>query len=450
MIPIVTPVEMAAIDHDAPEGVEVLIERAGAAVARRAIDLLGGTYGRTVVVLVGPGNNGADGRDAARRLERRGVRCTIRPVAQENGSLPRCDMVIDAAFGTGLSRPYAGPGTPPGALRLAVDIPSGVDGLTGQAIGSPVRCDATVTFGALKPGLLFGPGRVLAGDVEVADIGLDVSRSTAALVAPVDAMLWRPRRSWDAHKWNHATWVVAGSPGMTGAAALAASGALRAGASYVRVGTPGSGPPAEGHLPVEAVAAALPKVGWADVLLADDERFASLVIGPGLGRDAEHTNQVRRVLSTPGPPVVVDADALAATAGLRLRRPAVLTPHDGEFARLVGGPPGADRLGAAREAAARFDGTVLLKGPTTVVARPDGRAWVVAHGDERLATAGSGDVLSGVIGAHLALGLPPDRAAAAAAALVASAAVRGPRLGLLAGDLPGLLAAELSNLSQQD
>ncbi len=171
---VVTPEQMGAIDAAAPEPVEVLIGRAGAAVARHAVAMLGGCYGRRVVVVAGKGNNGNDGRDAARRLELRGVRVRVIDAADAPARLPAADLVIDAAYGTGFHGSYEPP-DPGGAPVLAVDIPSGVDGLTGAVAGGAVRADRTVTFAALKPGLLFHPGRALAGEVVVADIGLDVS-----------------------------------------------------------------------------------------------------------------------------------------------------------------------------------------------------------------------------------------------------------------------------------
>ncbi len=158
MIPILTPDEMAAVDRAAPEPVEVLIGRAGAAVARSALALLGGTYGRRVVVVAGKGNNGNDGRDAARRLSRRGVRVEVMDPGPD-AVVPPCDLVIDAAYGTGFRGTYAWPALPPGVPLLAVDIPSGVDGRTGQSVGPVPRARLTVTFAALKPGLVFEPGR---------------------------------------------------------------------------------------------------------------------------------------------------------------------------------------------------------------------------------------------------------------------------------------------------
>ena len=181
MIPVVTPEEMGEIDRAAPEPTEVLVERAGAAVARAASRMLGGTYGRRVVVVAGKGNNGADGRAATARLRARGVGVAVVDAADALDRLPVADLVIDAAYGTGFRGTYAFPDTG-GMPVLAVDIPSGVDGLTGRAGGAPARATATVTFAALKPGLLLGDGPDLAGEVELADIGLDVARSDIGFV----------------------------------------------------------------------------------------------------------------------------------------------------------------------------------------------------------------------------------------------------------------------------
>lgn len=455
-VPIVTPEEMGAIDRDAPEPVEELIGRAGAAVARSAVRMLGGTYGRRVVVLAGPGNNGADGRDAARRLAARGVRVVVIDALDAPEVLPECDLVIDAAFGTGFRgtrRGWSAPVAPPGALVLAVDIPSGVDGLTGACVVPPMTADATVTFAALKPGLVQGVGRDLAGDVVVADIGLDTRRARARLVGAAAVASWLPVTAPDTHKWRHAVWVVAGSPGMGGAAALCAGGAARAGAGYVRVSTPGG---AAADLPMESVRVDLPASPdeWSAAVVAGLDRFSALVVGNGLGVADGTVDAVRRVVAAAtgrGLPTVVDADGLSALgpdADRFVGPTTVLTPHDGEFARLAGSPPGADRLDAARDLAVRTGAIVLLKGRSTVVAAPDGDAFVSLAGDERLATAGTGDVLAGVIAALLARGVDPVRAAAAGAFIHGRAGALGWPLGLVAGDVITLLPAVLDELSR--
>lgn len=445
MIPVLTPSEMASVDAAAPEPVDVLIERAGAAVAREALRLLGGAYGRRVVVLAGKGNNGADGRAAAVQLSRRGARVVVIAALDAPSHLPACDLVVDAAYGTGFRGEYEAPDAG-SAQVLAVDIPSGVSGLTGEAGGRVLQATRTVTFAALKPGLVIGAGRDLAGDVVVVDIGLRVE-SSAGVVEAADVAAWLPPRRSEVHKWVAAVLVVAGRPGMTGAAHLVAGAAQRSGAGMVRLGSPGVADDA--GRPVEAVGLSLPAEGW-EATLEEVDRFGALVVGPGLGRRSTTLASVRALLAAADLPAVVDADALAALSGELLsetrRRPAdtVLTPHDGEYERLVGERPGADRLAAARRLAADSGSVALLKGSTTVVAHPDGHVRIVTTGDARLATAGTGDILSGVIGALLARGLLAFDAAAAGAWLHGRAAQLGPDEGFIAGDLLELLPLALA------
>jgi len=449
MLPVLTPEEMRAVDSAAPEPVEELIARAAGAVAGAALELLGGTYGRRVVVLVGPGNNGHDGRVAAELLARRGVRVQTIEAADAPARLPECDLVVDAAFGTGFRGSFDFPDHGAAAV-LAVDICSGLSGLTGVASGRPARANATVTFAALKPGLLFADGPTHGGEVLLADIGLDVSAATTHLVTDADVVAWVPSRADDAHKWRHAVWLVAGSPGMPGAAQLAAGAAMRGGAGYVRLSSPGVESPVA---PVEAVTVPLPGQGWADEVLEGASRFAALAVGPGLGRGEGAAGELARLLVGAEVPVVVDGDGLSllgrdvgeVLAGRRA--PTVLTPHDGEFERLTGAPPGPDRIDAAASLAAATGAVVLLKGPTTVVAHPDRRCLLVRAGDARLATAGTGDVLTGLVVAHLALGADPLRGAAAAAHLHGRMAELAPERGLVASDLPGLVAPAWSALA---
>ncbi|MGK2930167.1 MAG: NAD(P)H-hydrate dehydratase [Acidimicrobiales bacterium] len=447
MIPVVTVEEMQAIDASAPEPVEVLIERAGRAVARAALDLLGGSYGRRVVVLAGPGNNGADGRVAAKRLERRGVRTILVDATDSPPTVPPCDLVIDAAFGTGISRPYEPP-DPGDALVLAVDVPSGLHGDTGRPIGKPLRADRTVTFAAMKPGLLLGRGPAWCGEVEVADIGLDVSGATIHVVDDASACALLPVRARDSHKWHAAVLVVGGSPGMTGAAAMAASAAQRAGAGMVQIAAPGVTVPIG---PVEAVSVAVEEAGWADALIdgaiVDSSRLDAAVVGPGMGTAMATQHQIRQFVRRSSLPLVVDGDGLTALDGDAANvidgrsNPTVLTPHDGEFARLAGGPPGDDRIRAVRQLASDTGAVVVSKGPTTVVAAPDGTVRLATAGDERLATAGTGDVLSGVIAALLANGSSALDAAALGAHLHGVAGSLGPRPGTIATDVIAALPA---------
>jgi ADP-dependent NAD(P)H-hydrate dehydratase / NAD(P)H-hydrate epimerase len=449
VIPIVTPREMQAIDAAAGEPGDVLIERAGGAVARAAVRMLGGTYGRRIVVIAGKGNNGADGRVAARLLAQRGAQVTVHDAAACPPRLAATDLVVDAAYGTGFRGAWKPP-DPAGARILAVDIPSGVDGLTGEAAGA-LAAERTVTFAALKPGLLFGGGRELAGEVEVADIGLPAP-SRAHLVEVADVAEWWPRRAHAAHKWKSALRIVAGSAGMPGAAILACRGAQRAGAGMIHLSAPG---PVVTGAPVEVVQRPLPASGWAGEVLGSLDRFHAMVIGPGLGRSESAASGAREVIVAAPVPLVIDGDGLFAVGFsadgarrlLALRRaPTVLTPHDGEYATLAGEPPGRDRLAATRRLAADTGAVVLLKGPTTVVADPTGEVLVIDAGDSRLATAGTGDVLAGMIGALLAGGLDPLRAAAGAAWVHGTAARRGANLGFVAGDLAELVPAVLAGL----
>jgi NAD(P)H-hydrate epimerase len=217
--------------------------------------MLGGVYGRRVVVVAGKGNNGADGRDAATRLRRRGIRVEVIEAADAPARLPDADLVIDAAYGTGFHGEYQAP-DPGDAPVLAVDIPSGVNGLTGEAAEGAVRAERTVTFAALKPGLLFAEGRDRSGVVDVVDIGLDVSTARAALVEGSDVAAWLPARERNTHKWKSAAWVAAGSPGMTGASEMCSRSALRAGAGLVRMGVPGLDSPS---VPLEIIGRPLPR-----------------------------------------------------------------------------------------------------------------------------------------------------------------------------------------------
>ena len=457
MIPVVDPEEMRRVDARAIAGgqpIESLIERAGWAVALTARRMLGGTYGRRVVVVAGPGNNGADGRVAARLLRGRGVSVRVFAVDELPAVLPDADLLVDAGFGTGFRGEW---NPPPAPCRvLAVDIPSGVDGKTGIAHGSPWTCERTVTFVAPKPGLFFHDGRRTSGHIDVIDVGIDVStaRTSVGLVTRDDVETWLPRRASDAHKWSNAACIVAGSPGMTGAARLASSAAMRSGAGIVHLVSPGVD--SELDVPTEVVRRPVCHDDWAgEVLEAIGRRFRVLAVGPGLGRSPATSAEVRRLVAAARVPLVVDGDALHAFDPTSTRHaPTILTPHDGEFAALTGSPPSDDRIESARDAARRFDAVVLLKGATTVVAEPSGRVALVVNADERLATAGSGDVLTGTITGLVAAGAAPFEAASTAAWLCAEAARRCARHGVVAGDLvsslPVVIDDVLASTGQND
>lgn len=444
MIPVLTPVEARALDAAAPVPVNELIIRAGAGLARAAIAEMGGTYGRRVEVIAGPGNNGADAREAAARLRARGARVQIHGPEAVPARLATADLVIDGAFGTGFRGVWEPPevGDTP---VMAVDIPSGLDALTGLAAGRVLPAVATVTFAAGKPGLYLGQGPEVCGRVEVVDIGLDASGAAIAVVTAADVAERCAPRPRTAHKWSAGVRVVAGAPGMTGAARLASVAALRAGAGIVHLSSPGL----DGSVATEVVGRPVPGFGFAPEVLADLHRFGSLVIGPGLGRGDHTVPSVVEIISEALCPIVIDGDGLFAlgwndrgpAAVLRARRgPTVLTPHDGEFALLTGRPPGADRIEAARRLASDCDAVVVLKGPTTVVADPMGQALLVTNGSARLATAGTGDVLSGIIGAVLARGMTALWAAGVGAWIHAEAARRAPQAQLIASDLLDALA----------
>jgi NAD(P)H-hydrate epimerase len=322
-----------------------------------------------------------------------------------------------------------------------------------------------VTFAALKPGLLLGDGPASSGPVQVTGIGLGLRAAEAAhmwLVTDEDVVSGIPPRGREAHKWQSAVQVVAGSPGMSGAPWMVSRAALRTGAGYVRLGIPGMSPLEAGLPPGELVSRALPEQAWVEAALDGIDRFKALVVGPGLaasGRAADGSTGIETpvaalLCAAPDIPAVVDADGLnalgdlgtvAAVAGARTAA-LVLTPHAGEFARLTGDPPGADRVASVRAAAQRSGAIVLLKGSTTIVASPDGEVLLAASGSPRLATAGTGDVLSGVIGALLARGVPAAQAAALGAHIHGRAADLGFHEGLVASDLPDLVARWLSSV----
>jgi NAD(P)H-hydrate epimerase len=443
VIPVLTVEEMAAVDAAAPEPVEVLIERAGAAVARAAHRLLGGSYGRRVLVVAGKGNNGADGRVAADRLRRRGVHVRVVDAASVAPTLPDADLVVDAAYGTGFHGTYAAPDPGPADV-LAVDIPSGVNGDTGEAAEGAVHAAATITFAALKPGLLLGDGPQRAGRIDVVDIGLDTSRARAWLLEDGDARSAMPPRRPDDHKWKSGVLVLGGSPGLIGAPWLSATAALHVGAGNVRLAVPG----ATGWEvpPSEIYSRLLPAEGWAEQAVADARKCRAVVVGPGLGTDDATGCELRSFLGAAEQAVVADADALTllgrdAAAVLHDRPgPTVLTPHDAEFERMAGSPPGPHRIDDVRELAHATGAVVLLKGPTTIVAGPDGRALLTNAGGPALATAGTGDVLAGTIAAFLARGADPLLGTAAAAHAHGAAARPAPT-GLVAGDLTTLIPA---------
>lgn len=457
VIPVLTPQQMRAADAAALAMVSdetVFIRRAGHSVARTAKKMLGGAYGRRIVVIAGPGNNGNDGRVAAEWLMQWGAHVeelSIEDCPSTFINPSRADLVIDAAYGIG----FRGEWTPPIVFDvpvLAVDIPSGLDGHTGIVSGGVIPADRTVTFAAVKTGMLFGDGPSVCGEIDVVDVGIDPVDDVAGyIVQQHDVASWIPPRGRTVHKWNHSVRVIAGSSGMGGAASLVSASAMRAGAGIVHLSWRGRDAVVP---PTEVVGRPLPDNGWATFIGADAERFDALVIGPGLGRGDDIGAEIREVLRTCELPVVIDGDGLSGaidpTGGYetltKRTAPTILTPHDGEFAVLGGDATNPDRIESTRELAGRSNCVVLRKGPTTVISDVDGAVYFVVSGDERLATAGSGDVLSGIIGAFVARGLAPHEAAAAGAFIHGMAGSSCAVEGTIARDVVAMISDVMSEV----
>jgi NAD(P)H-hydrate epimerase len=485
---LLTPAEMGRADALAIAGGvpgTVLMENAGRAVAAGV--LARWPSPRPVAVLCGPGNNGGDGFVAARVLADAGwtVRlgllggdlAALRGDAAHHAALWRgpvetlsptlldgAGVVIDAVFGAGLSRDVDGTARAVleaaarcGAPLVAVDVPSGIDGADGTVRGFAPQAAVTVTFFRRKPGHLLLPGRLLCGETVLAEIGIpaDVLGAVAPRLFENEPALWRGRYPWprlDGHKYSRGHAVVAGGARMTGAGRLAARAAARAGAGLVTVVAPAAAwavyaaaltaimveplDPASGHGFAQAIA---------------DPRRNAVLIGPGAGVGEETREAVLAALRA-GRATVLDADALTSFADVPQTlfdaigsgaSPCVLTPHPGEFKRLF--PLGRDKVAAVRDAARRSGATVILKGADTVVAAPDGRAVINGNAPPELATAGSGDVLAGIVLGLLAQGMPAFDAAAAGVWLHGDAAAQfGP--GLLAEDIIDALPRTLRRL----
>ncbi|MFD2250962.1 hydroxyethylthiazole kinase-like uncharacterized protein yjeF [Pseudochelatococcus lubricantis] len=461
-----------------------LMQRAGAAVAEKAAQLAG-SPARKIIVLCGPGNNGGDGFVAARLLVGRGftVRLALMgAVAALKGdaaaaaadwqgevlsiddvTLNDADVIIDALLGAGLDRDLtaelqalvARVNASPAAV-VAVDVPTGIDGDSGAVRGAAVQATLTVTFARAKPGHYLFPGRACRGDLHVADIGIaDVLADELSNGLTVngpglfgDSL---PVPSVTGHKYGrgHAL-VVSGGRARTGAARLAARAALRIGAGLVTVASPADALAENAaHLTAIMLRPVEDAAQLAEALA--DERFNALVIGPAAGV-GERTRAFVAATGAAGRALVLDADALTSFAGdvdsLRAaigpatRRGVVLTPHEGEFARLFAQEAAVasarSKLTRAQHAAQRTGAVVVIKGADTVIAAPDGRAAINDNGSPWLATAGSGDVLAGMIAGALAQGVPAFEAACAGVWLHGAAAQLG-GAGLIAEDLPELL-----------
>ncbi len=517
--PLVDAATMRALDRRTIEDLgipaEILMESAGRAVAQAVLEMSADRPGEAVSVICGSGNNGGDGLVVARQLHllgidvvawlaadparlvgdaaancerarRVGVRLGDASAGGEDLDLPTRGVIVDALFGTGLSRDVEGPlGTlidrinsardaSGGALRvLAIDLPSGLDADTGQVLGRAIRADATVTVALPKLGLVLEPGRSHAGHVTVARIGIADDAPDAelrtVLWSPAAAASFLPDRPRSGHKgtFGHVL-LVAGGEGRTGAAALAAAGAGRAGAGLVTLACPAAlndilevkcteamtAPVAD--TPARAFAAAAE-----DAVLALAADRDVLAMGPGVGRSHETVSLMRAIAKRLDQPLVIDADGLFAfaeePAALRARDAAtILTPHPGEAARLLGctaAEVNGDRVAAARSLADRTGAVVLLKGAPTIAASPAGDVIVNPTGGPALATGGTGDVLAGIVAAFLAQHLRPLEAAALAAYVHGGAgdrlAIASGSAGLLASDLAAELPATLAALRAQ-
>jgi ADP-dependent NAD(P)H-hydrate dehydratase / NAD(P)H-hydrate epimerase len=453
--PLYTAAEMRAAEErypGYPDTVPELMERAGRAVAELILEDF--EDATRITVVCGPGNNGGDGRVAARVLEEAGreLRIVQAKPEDEEKDLGEPDLIVDALFGTGFEgapRPAAAQlieqMNEAGVEIVAVDVPSGVDASTGEIAGAAVDAWATVTFHGEKVGLVVAPGVFKAGEVEVADIGLEPVETEHARVT--DGILELvPLRAPEDNKYTagHVI-VVGGSTGLTGAPCLTAMAAMRADAGYVTAAAPQSTLPVFELRLLEAVKRPLPEDGegrltkeaCAEVLELAEKAHA-VALGPGLGRSDGTKELVRALLSELELPVVIDADALFELEPGNWPAARVLTPHEGELARLLGTEASwvaAHRLQAARRAEERFGCVVILKGEGSIVAAP-GEGMLVCPGFPSLATAGTGDVLTGIVAAFLAKGMEPRLAAAAAVTAQVQAALRAPQqAGLVASDL---------------
>ena len=486
-VEVLTPDEMGRADKLTIDGGVpgiTLMEAAGLAVAEAVHDLL--PLGGRVLVMTGPGNNGGDGFVAARLLAEAGYDVTVGLLAARDrlkgdaafaaaawtgpskglsaGLVSSADIVVDALFGAGLDRPIEGIAAQAiaavnrsGLPVVAVDLPSGIDGRSGKVLGTAVKANCSVTFFRLKPGHLLMPGRSHAGRRLIVDIG--IGAEVLATIQPKTA--WNRPGHWslpaltaDGHKYDrgHAI-VVSGPATRTGAARLAARAALRAGAGLVSVASPVDALAVNAaHLTAVMLLPMNGREGLTAILA--DKRHNAVALGPALGIGEESMVLVEAALASPAA-AVIDADGLTSFAGApqrlfnaikRRRPPVVITPHEGEFARLFANLAKIEsKLERARRAAADSGAIVVLKGADTVVADPDGRTAIADNAPPVLATAGSGDVLTGIITGLLAQGMPGYDAAAAAVWMHGAAAHTIGR-GLIAEDLPEALPAVFAEI----
>lgn len=447
----------------------ILMENAGLRTFDFVYDVLMEVGGYRVGIVCGRGNNGGDGFVVTRHLHEVGAEVivflagnaedikgdarvnyeiilktgiTINPITDAESlrlALSQCDIIVDALFGTGIKGEITGlPGEVIDAINdsgrpiVAVDLPSGLDADTGQICGRCVQANATITFGLPKIGLATYPGAECAGEIMVAEIGIPEAAIESSDISTFyteeeDVFLRLPARPPDAHKgtFGHAA-VIAGSVGMTGAAAMSAMSAVRIGTGLVTLAVPESLNDILEVKVTEAMTVPLPETpdrsfsrSAVDKALELIDRCDAVAIGPGIGKNPETIAFIHELLPQIDKPMVIDADGLNAivedtTVLSRLKSPAILTPHPGEMSRLTGTPVEAiqsNRLKAAQDAAERFGVTMVLKGASTVIASPSGEAWINSTGSVALASGGTGDILTGAIVGLLAQGLEPLDAA---------------------------------------
>ncbi len=507
---LVTATEMRQLDRTAIEdyGIPgmVLMENAGRGLVSRMIHAWGPVAGRKYVVFCGKGNNGGDGLVIARHLHNMGAKVCVRlfsedmkgdagvnlkvarkmgldikvvsaGLRQERSAVAHADAVVDAIFGTGLTsevkKPYSRVIEMINTCSrrvVSVDLPSGVDSDGGRIMGVAVRADMTVTFGLPKRGLYLYPGAQMAGDIHVADIGipkevLEAAPAPAGLLTAGSVSGLVPRREQDSHKgtFGH-LFVLAGSAGKTGAAVLAAMAALRAGAGLVTVGVPESLNDVFEEKLTEVMTVPLPETEDRTLapealgrVLQELKGKTALVVGPGISTNPGTASLMSELLPKVNIPMLIDADGLNILAMddeplKRSKAPAVLTPHPGEMGRLLGmlaREVQADRPSAACELARIYMTPVVLKGARTLIAFPSGEFFINPTGNPGMATAGTGDVLSGLVGSFMAQGLSPRDAAVLGVYLHGTAgdiaAAEKGHAGLIAGDIveaiPGSIKA---------
>jgi NAD(P)H-hydrate epimerase len=439
--PLYTAEEMRSAEagHDVDE----LMARAGRAVAEEALRRFPGA--RRFVAVCGGGANGGDGRIAVDVLQ------SVGREAAASDEVGGADVIVDALFGTGFhGEPHEDAARKIEAINasgvpvVAVDLPSGVDASTGEVAGACVDATVTVTMHGRKVGLEVAPGRFHAGEVVVADIGLEPAETENGLVTA--EILGRvPRKRADQNKYTAGSvLVVGGSRGLTGAPSLTAEAAFRADAGYVAVAVPDSTLTVFEQRLLEAVKLPCPEDEGRispraiDPIVEFAGKAGAVALGPGLGRGQGPREVVSRLLAELEVPVVVDADGLSGLEPFERSSPTVLTPHEGELARLLGVESrwvAAHRLEAAKRGAERFGCVCLLKGADTLVAAPGEGVWVCSLGTPALATAGSGDVLTGVVASFLAKGMDARVATAAAAVSHQLASREVPQAGAIAGDV---------------